>query len=797
MTTKETQKEKILEFMRRDAYSPMTAEEMLFAISGKEQPVADFWDALLELQEEGYIVKTRFNTYGLPERMGLVAGRFQLSSKGFGFVIPDNKGDRPDVFIPPRKIHGAMNNDRVMARIDTAVPGRKPEGDILRIVRRANDRIVGVFRKDREYGFVTPDDKRIGSDVYVAEKNFNGARDNQKVVVQITEWPTDRRNAEGTITEVLGNLGDPGLEILSIIKQHDLPLDFPENVKRAARRVPDISPADLKGRRDWRDLTVVTVDSEDARDLDDAVYVEQMKNGHYELGVFIADVSHYVKEGTLLDKEAARRGTSVYLVDRVLPMLPQRLSNGMCSLNEGEDRLVMGCEMEIDPKDGKILKYRISPGVIRSHHRLSYTIVREILEEGNAERAKQYKDIVPMLHHMEKLCRILQQKRARRGAIEFDLPEQKVILDEAGHPVEIKQRVHGLAESIIEEFMLAANETVARHLSMQHWPCVYRVHETPAADKMEGLAHLLASFGVRLALPQDGHFRPKSVQQALARLKGKPEERLANTVALRCMRQAVYQTDNVGHFGLAAEYYCHFTSPIRRYPDLLVHRLLHQWLRNPVLTTEQRTARTQSLEALAEHSSLQEREAIEAERETVDLKKAEYMQNFVGDEFDGVISGVTSFGIFVELPNGVEGLVHISSLTDDYYEYDEQGFRLVGTHTGKIYRLGDPLKIEVLRVNMEDRSIDFMLAGENEAMREYIRNQLERRGGKPSKADKSRAGQAQAAVRQDKGKAAEEDGPERNLPKRHHRKGRHDHSSRGSGKRAADPAGKKKKRRRR
>ncbi len=807
MTTKEKLQEKILEFMRDAAYAPMTAEETIFALPVKDEPVADFWDALLELQEGGCVVKTRFDTYGLPERMGLVAGRFQLSSKGFGFVIPDNKGDRPDVFIPPRKIHGAMNNDRVMARIDTAVQGRKPEGEIIRIVRHANDRIVGVFRKAREYGFVTPDDKRIGTDIYVAERNFNGARNNQKVVVQITEWPTDRRNAEGTITEVLGNLGDPGLEILSILKQHDLPLDFPENVKRAARRVSDISEADLKGRRDWRDRTVVTVDSEDARDLDDAVYVEQKENGCYGLGVFIADVSHYVKEGTLLDQEAAKRGTSVYLVDRVLPMLPQRLSNGMCSLNEGEDRLVLGCEMEIDPKDGTILRYRISPGVIRSHHRLSYNIVREILEEGDAERMRQYEDIVPMLRHMERLCRILQAKRARRGAIEFDLPEQKVLLDEAGHPVEIRQRVHGLAESVIEEFMLAANETVARHLATQKWPCVYRVHEMPAEDKMEGLAHLLASFGVRLALPQDGKFRPKSVQQALARLKGTPEERLVNTVALRCMRQAVYQTDNVGHFGLAADYYCHFTSPIRRYPDLLVHRLLHQWLRDPAMTADLRTAKTQSLEKLAEHSSLKEREAIDAERETVDLKKAEYMLGYVGEEFDGVISGVTSFGMFVELANGVEGLVHISSLTDDYYEYDEQGFRLVGNHTGKIYRLGDPLRIEVLRVNMEDRSIDFIRAGENEAIREYIRGQLERRGGKTPKADGSHA-RLQAEIRRDAREAAGAGSQERSRKTGRHgsHKGeggrKKPYGKRGKGgvggnKYAADPVKKKKKRRRR
>ncbi|HAT98592.1 MAG TPA: ribonuclease R, partial [Acidaminococcaceae bacterium] len=555
--------DKILAFMQRESYAPMTAEEMIFAIPVKEEPMHEFWDAILNLEQDGYIVKTRFDTYGLPEKMGLVAGRFQLSSKGFGFLIPDNKGNRPDVFIPPRKIHGAMNNDRVMARVDSRVPGRRPEGEIIRIIKHANSRIVGVFRRTMDFAFVTPDDKRIGGDIYILRKNFGGAANNQKVIVEITEWPTEnRRSAEGRVVEILGYVGDPGLEILSIIKQHDLPLDFPDNVKRAAARVPaEIRAKDWKGREDRRDYPVVTVDSEDARDLDDAVYVRRLPNGRYLLGVYIADVSYYVKAKTLLDQEAEERGTSVYLVDRVLPMLPQRLSNGICSLNENEDRLVMGCEMEIEADTGKVAKYKIFPAVIHSHHRLSYNLVRSILEEGDKDAREKFADIAPMLEEMRDLCRVLQKKRARRGAIEFDLPEQKVILDASGKPLEIKQRIHGLPEAIIEEFMLAANETVARHLTMMQWPCVYRVHETPAEDKMEGLAKLLQSFNVKLRISKNGMVRPKDVQDALAEMKERPEERLVNTVALRCMRQAVYQTENIGHFGLAAEYYCHFTSP--------------------------------------------------------------------------------------------------------------------------------------------------------------------------------------------------------------------------------------------
>ena len=739
-------KDKIMAFMQRESYAPMTAEEMIFAIPVKEEPMHEFWDAIMGLEREGYIVKTRFETYGLPEKMGLVAGRFQLSGKGFGFLIPDNKGNKPDVFIPPRKIHGAMNNDRVMARIDSHAPGRRPEGEIIRIIEHANPRIVGVFRRTMDFAFVTPDDKRIGSDIFILRKNFGGAANNQKVVVEITEWPTEERNAErrsaeGRVVEVLGYVGDPGMEILSIIKQHDLPLDFPENVKSAAYRVPgEIREKDWNGREDRRDYPVVTVDSEDARDLDDAVYVRRLANGRYLLGVYIADVSYYVKAKTLLDQEAQERGTSVYLVDRVLPMLPPRLSNGICSLNEGEDRLVMSCEMEIEADTGKVAKYKIFPAVIRSHYRLSYNLVRAILEEGDKEARKQFADIVPMLEEMRELCRVLQKKRTRRGAIEFELPEQKVVLDETGKPLEIRQRIHGLPESIIEECMLAANETVARHLTMLQWPCVYRVHEVPAEDKMEGLARLLQSFSVKLRIDKNGMVRPKDVQDALAEMKGRPEERLVNTVALRCMRQAVYQTENIGHFGLAADYYCHFTSPIRRYPDLLVHRILHAWLKDPDLTQHLPALAEESLESMAEHSSVQERNAAEAERETLDLKKAEYMLNHIGETYEGVISGVASFGMFVELSNGVEGLVHMSSLTDDYYEFIEDRYCLAGTHNGHTYWLGDTVQIEVLQVNREERSIDFVMAGENDAMQDYLKTQLNSNSSREGKSNKRRHG---------------------------------------------------------
>lgn len=715
-------KEAIIDFMQEQGYAPMTAEDLLDTLSEKAEFNANkFWQELMALEQNGEIIKTRFETYGLPEKMGLVTGRFQLTSKGFGFVIPDNKGDRPDIFIPPRALNGAMNNDRVMARVNNDAFGKKPEGEIIRIITHANDKIVGTFCRNGDFAFVIPDDKRIGKDIYIMRRNFNGAKENQKVVVEITEWPKENRSAEGRVVEILGNIGDVGLEILSIIKQNDLPLEFPEEVIEASKKVPKtIKKEELAGRRDLRDRKIVTIDGEDAKDLDDAVYVQQLSKDEFLLGVYIADVSYYVSENSILDKEARQRGTSVYLVDRVLPMLPECLSNGICSLNAGEDRLAMSCEMKINRK-GKILDYEIFPSVIHVRHRLSYNIVREILA-GDEALCGKYSDILDMVKLMDELRGILHDKRVKRGAIDFDLPEQKVILDEKLKPVEIVNRIHGNSESIIEEFMLSANETVAQHMFKQKWPFVYRVHDIPAEDKMQELAKLLANFNVKFKASEET--KPLEVQKAVKAMAGRPEERLVNTVALRSMKQAVYQTENIGHFGLAAQYYTHFTSPIRRYPDLIVHRLLRAWMKNPVLPGSESEKLMDNLDVIAEHSSLRERAAAEAERATVELKKAEYMAEHIGEEFDGVISGVTAFGMFVELANGVEGLVHISSLMDDYYEFYEDRYALVGTHTKNQYRLGDKVRIEVLQVNIAEVSIDFIMAGENAGVREHIRQQL-------------------------------------------------------------------------
>ena len=750
-------KELILEFMRNSTYAPMTAEDLLDALAG-ECSVTKFWNELIALEKDGQIIKTRFETYGLPEKMGLVTGRLQLTSKGFGFVIPDNKGDRPDVFISPRSLNGAMNNDRVMARVNYDINGKKPEGEIIRIITRAHNKVVGTFFQSRDYAFVVPDDKKIASDIYIMRRDFNGAKNNQKVVVEITQWPQEFRKAEGKVVEILGKIGDVGLEILSIIKQNDLPLEFPAEVVEASKKVPKtVLKNEVQGRRDLRHLPIVTIDGEDAKDLDDAVYVQQLSMDEFLLGVYIADVSYYVTEDSILDKEARERGTSVYLVDRVLPMLPERLSNGICSLNAGVDRLSMACEMHIN-RDGKVLDYEIFPAIIHVRHRLSYNIVREIIAGDEALRAK-YEDVLPMIGLMDELREILHNKRAKRGSIDFDLPEQKVILDDKLNPIEIVQRIHGNAESIIEEFMLAANETVAQHMFKQKWPFVYRVHDIPAEDKMQELAKLLANFNVKFRVTEE--MEPAEVQRAVKAMEGRPEERLVSTVALRCMKQAVYQTDNIGHFGLAAKYYTHFTSPIRRYPDLLVHRLLREWMHNPVMTSAKAEPLTDKLEAMAEHSSLRERAAAEAERATVELKKCEYMEAHIGEEFDGVISGVTSYGMFVELPNGVEGLVHISSLVDDYYDFYEERYALVGTHTKNQYRLGDKVRIEVLQVNIQDVSIDFIMAGENDGVREHIRQQLlgrqkhtSARGQKPAGVTQSKKSKTKAtAFLKDKAKS--------------------------------------------
>lgn len=652
----------------------------------------------------------------LINNMDLVEGRLALSLRGFGFVIPDNRESEEDtdIFIPARAIGYAMHNDRVAARLHPPrEEGHSREGEIVRILERANTRLVGTFEKSRSFGFVTPDDVRLGKEVFIPKKCSRKAKTGSKVVVEITRWPSEGMGIEGRVVEVLGKKGDPGVDIMSIMRSYDLTEEFPVDVLDAAENVEQLPlKEDYEGRRDRRDFQIVTIDGEDAKDLDDGVYAEKKPDGGYFLGVYIADVSWYVRENMPIDREAMERGTSVYLVDRVIPMLPKELSNGICSLNAGVDRLSMACEMRLD-REGRVTSYAIVPTVIHVHRRLTYNLVNKVLVERQEPFLEDHRDILPMLECLEEIRNLRKCLRDKRGAIDFNVPEIKVKLDGEGHPTALVKREGSLAESIIEECMLAANETVAEHMDKNHFPCVYRVHEQPAKDKIEQLNRLLSAFGERIPVDADGNVRPAGIQDVLSRIKGKPEERMISTVSLRSMQQARYAAESLGHFGLAARYYTHFTSPIRRYPDLIVHRLLRESFEAGGFSKERKEKLRSSLPEIAEHASKRERVAMEAERETQRLKEIEYMAQYTGETFQGTISGVTAFGIFVELDNGVEGLVHVSSMAKDYYNYVESRYALIGHSTNRVYRLGDAVEVILLRANMEEKTLDFVLKDNN------------------------------------------------------------------------------------
>lgn len=726
-------KERILEYMRKEAYKPLTDEELAEGMKLTDEELVAFWPILEELEQKAVVIKNRSDLYGVPERMNLVVGRLSMTGKGFGFIIPDfrEKETDTDVFVPGVQLASAMNGDRVVARVvPSEIPGRSREGEIIRVVERANKRIVGTFESSKTFGFVTPDDTKLGQDIFIPRKAFGGARVGMKVVVEVTKWPDGRRSAEGRIIEVLGKAGDPGVDILSVMRQYDLSEEFPEDVQQAADDTEqEVSPEEYRGRRDRRDFHIVTIDGEDAKDLDDGVYVEKRQDGYF-LGVYIADVSWYVRENQPLDREARVRGTSVYLVDRVIPMLPKRLSNGICSLNAGEDRLAMACEMEINAS-GQVTSYEILPVVIHVYRRLTYTIVNKMLVDKDPAFRDDNADILPMLENMADLRNIMKAARHRRGAIDFDLPEVKVKLDSDGKPVALVKRTGSLAESMIEQCMLAANETVAEHMDKKQQPFIYRVHEQPSEEKIERLNNLLAAFGLYVRKNEAGEIRPVDVQKVLEQVVGRPEERIISTVSLRSMQQARYADESLGHFGLAARYYTHFTSPIRRYPDLIVHRLLRETFQTGTIPAPRQERLRSLLPEIAELASQRERIAIEAERETTDMKKIEYMAQFVGETFSGVISGVTSFGIFVELENGVEGLVHVSSMVNDYYEYVEEQYAMVGERTHQSYRLGDTVEVVLVRASVEERNIDFILKDNGV----YV-PQSSRKGGKPGGAKK-------------------------------------------------------------
>ena len=707
----EDRKQKILEFMTEEAYKPMLFKELAYILGVPKSDQDELKAILDELETEGKIFKTKKDRYGIPEKMNLVVGTLQGNERGYGFVIPDDE-EIKDIFIPADGLNGAMHNDRVVARVNKKIIGdRKAEGEIVRILKRANKTVVGTFESSRYFGFVVPDDTRISGDIFIPKDEFNNAKSGYKVVAEIVKWPEKRRNAEGRIIEVIGDKDDPGNDIVSIIKAYELKEEFPEEVIRQAEAIPDVVSEDMiKGRRDLRNLRMVTIDGEDAKDLDDAVSIEVLPNGNYRLGVHIADVSYYVTENSPLDKEALKRGTSVYLVDRVIPMLPKKLSNGICSLNPKVDRLAFTVMMDIDRK-GKVIDHEIFESVINIDERMTYTNVYKILVEKDEELIKRYEYLVDDFQKMQELALILRQRRFERGAIDFDFEEAKIILDEKGKPVDIKRYEITIANKIIEEFMLVCNETVAEHFFWANVPFVYRIHEDPDPEKIESLAEFVHNLGYTLKGINKIH--PKALQQLLEKIKGKNEERIISTVMLRSLQKARYSSNNAGHFGLAAKYYSHFTSPIRRYPDLIIHRIMKDYLKGRM--DEQREEYLErNLPEIAKQCSERERAADEAERETEDLKKVEYMKQHEGEIFTGIISGVTSFGMFVELENTIEGLVRLSSMDDDYYVFNEKMYCLMGERTRKIYRIGDEVRVQVARADVPTRQIDFVLAEDDQ-----------------------------------------------------------------------------------
>lgn len=700
-------KNKILDYMREEAYNPLLFEELALDIGIEEVEYSALKEELLIMEEEGLIVKTRRKRYGVPERMNLIVGKLQGSQKGFGFLIPDNN-DIKDIYIPVENLNGAMHNDRVIARITKgAIGSSKNEGEIIRILKRANEKIVGTFETNKRFGFVVADDRRIYQDVFVAKEDFGKAKDGYKVVVDITRWPEGRRNPEGRIIEILGKKDDSEADMLSIIRRHNLPESFPGSVENQLIKIPDeVRIEEKTKRKDLRDELIITIDGESAKDLDDGVSLEILDNGNYFLGVHIADVSQYVYEGSPLDNEAYQRGTSVYMLDRVIPMLPPKLSNGICSLNPGEDRLTLSCSMEIDGK-GKTVKYDIYESIINSKERMTYQNVNKILEDEDESLIKEYEHLIDTFKNMAELKDILRKKRKNRGSLDFEFDEAEIVLDDKGKPIDIKPYKRGISEEMIEEFMIACNETIAEHFHWKETPFLYRVHEDPDPEKIKAFELLIHNFGYRIKGAEDIH--PKALQHIIEQASGKKEERLINTLLLRSLKKAHYHNESLGHFGLASKYYCHFTAPIRRYPDLMIHRIIKEDIHGK-LDGERLKQLRERMPEIAEQSSIRERAADEAERETEDLKKAEFMKERIGEEYEGIISGVTAFGMYVQLDNTVEGLVHVSNMVDDYYIFDENNYFLIGERRRKIYRIGDTVNITVLSVDISNRTIDFALS---------------------------------------------------------------------------------------
>ena len=703
----EQRKAMLVSLMNEEAYVPMKLKELAILLNVPKEQREELKQVLNLLLAEGKISVSKKGKFGKAEAFALV-GVFSGNARGFGFVAIE--GQEEDVFIPADRTGGALHGDRVQIVIDSEGRGGRPEGTVVRILEHANETLVGIYEKGKGYGFVIPDNQRISKDIFIPQGCSQGAVSGHKVMVKIRDFGEKKgKKPEGVITEILGHIHDPGVDILSIVRAYNLAEDFPGAVKNQLKQVPDeVKKDSWAGRKDLRDLPTVTIDGEEAKDLDDAISIERAGDG-YRLGVHIADVSHYVQEHTPLDEEAFKRGTSVYLVDRVIPMLPHKLSNGICSLNEGEDRLALSCLMEIDSQ-GNVTGHEIAETVIRSDRRMTYTAVNAIVTDHDPQVTAEYAEFAEMFLLMKELADILRKKRHARGSIDFDFPESKIVLDEKGKPLEIKAYERNAATRIIEDFMLLANETVAEDYFWQELPFLYRTHDKPDEDRMKRLGTFINNFGYVLRMP-GGQVYPKEIQKLLDKVEGTPEELLISRLTLRSMKQAKYTTENTGHFGLAARYYTHFTSPIRRYPDLQIHRIIKESLHGG-LTGKRISHYEKILPQVAVQTSALERRADEAERETDKLKKVQYMERFIGQEFEGVISGVTSWGFYVELPNTVEGLVHISELRDDYYVFLEERYELSGEMTGKTYKLGQTIRVQLTGCDRFSKTIDFIPAKE-------------------------------------------------------------------------------------
>lgn len=698
---------KILDFMGEGAHGPLSFKELVHAFEVTKERRDSFKKIVKQMVSEGALIRIRGGRYGLPSKMNLVTGELVCHPDGFGFVCPEEDGAGGDVFVSNRRLNGAMHGDTVAARVDGVKPGGKREGTIIRVIKRARKTIVGRFRQNKGFGLLVPSDERILGEIIIPPNEANGAKDGLIVSVEITRWPVKDAAALGKVLEVIGEPDDPNVEADVILRKFGLPNRFPHHVMEEVKGVPaEVSPLEAKDRVDLRDKVTITIDGETAKDFDDAVSVDRLAHG-YRLRVSIADVSYYVKAGTRVDEEAYSRGTSVYFPDRCIPMLPEALSNGICSLNPQVDRLTMTAEIEFDG-DGRPVKKKFYESVIRSFERMTYTNVKKLVNDEDPELKERYSGILPDLLVMRELAGKLTERRFEAGSIDFDLPEPQIIIDIEGKVEDIVRSERNIAHRLIEEFMLSANRAVAEEFSKRQLPFLYRVHEEPDEESINEFKEFVFSLGLKIA-PGAG---PKVFQGVLRQVAGKKEERLVNHVLLRSMKQAVYSEENAGHFGLAFQDYTHFTSPIRRYPDLVVHRLLKLLIHNKY-SKDERAKMESALPPIAGHTSARERKAMEAEREVADLKKCQFMKDKVGDEFDGFISGVTSFGLFIELKDYfVEGLVHISMIGDDYYIFDEKRHSLIGEKKKRVFRLADAVRVKIAGVDLERRRIDLVLAEE-------------------------------------------------------------------------------------